>query len=62
MEDPPGIRRDLALGCVGALVAGLIANNGVMLGGLSWFALAAGTFGAMLVPAAYKMIDKRRSA
>ncbi|MGQ7830535.1 GlsB/YeaQ/YmgE family stress response membrane protein [Altererythrobacter sp. Z27] len=62
VEDVPGIRRDLLLGVAGALVAGLLANKGVMLGGLSWLALAAGIFGGVLVPAAYKMIEKRRSA
>ena len=62
VEDARGIRRDLALGVAGALLAGLLANKGVMLGGLSWFALAAGIFGGVLVPAAYKMFEKRRSA
>lgn len=62
VEDVPGIRRDLALGVAGALAAGLLANKGVMLGGLSWLALAAGIFGGVLVPAAYKIIEKRRSA
>ncbi|MEE1876530.1 hypothetical protein [Altererythrobacter litoralis] len=62
VEDVPGIRRDLFLGVAGALAAGLLANKGVMLGGLSWLALAAGIFGGVLVPAAYKMIEKRRSA
>ena len=62
VEDVPGIRRDLFLGVAGALGAGLLANKGVMLGGLSWLALAAGIFGGVLVPAAYKMIEKRRSA
>ncbi|HSM53478.1 MAG TPA: hypothetical protein VK839_04790 [Erythrobacter sp.] len=62
VEDVPGIRRDLFLGVAGALAAGLLANKGVMLGGLSWLALAAGIFGGVVVPVAYKMIEKLRSA
>ncbi len=62
VEDMPGIRRDLALGVAGALASGLLANKGVMLGELSWLALAAGIFGGVLVSAAYKIIEKRRSA
>ena len=62
VEDMPGIRRDLALGVAGALASGLLANKGVMLGELSWLALTAGIFGGVLVSAAYKIIEKRRSA
>lgn len=61
-EDGPGIRRDLALGVGGALLAGLLANNGVMLGGLSWIALAAGVAGAAAFPALYEFYQRRRSA
>ena len=49
VEDVPGIRRDLFLGVAGALAAGLLANKGVMLGGLSWLALAAGIFGGVIL-------------
>ncbi|MFZ9394775.1 MAG: GlsB/YeaQ/YmgE family stress response membrane protein [Erythrobacter sp.] len=62
VEDVPGIRRDLALGVAGALVVGLVANNGVMLGGLTWISLLAGIGGGALAPVAYRMIQKRRSA
>ncbi len=62
VEDVPGIRRDLALGVAGALVAGLIANNGVTLGGLTWISLLAGIAGGVVAPAGYRMIQKRRSA
>lgn len=62
VEDASGIRRDLALGVAGALVVGLFANNGVMLGGLSWVALTAGIAGGVIVPAAYKLLQKRRAA
>ena len=61
-EDAAGIRRDLALGVVGALVTGLFVNSGGMLGGLSWTALAAGIGGAILAPALYEFIQSRRSA
>lgn len=61
-EDPQGIRRDMAMGVGGALVAGLFANNGVMLGGLSWVALAGGIGGAVFVPAIYEFMQSRRSA
>ena len=62
VEDVPGIRRDLALGVAGALVLGLIANNGVMLGGLTWISLLAGIGGGVVAPVAYRMIRKRRAA
>lgn len=61
-EDAAGIRRDLVFGVIGALLVGLFANNGVMLGGLSWTALAAGIGGAILAPALYEFIQSRRSA
>ena len=61
-EDVSGIRRDLALGVIGALLIGLFANSGVMLGGLSWTALAAGIGGAISAPALYEFIQARRSA
>lgn len=60
-EDAPGIRRDLALGVAGALAAGLFANNGVALGGLSWIALLAGVAGAVILPAIYEVVQRRRS-
>jgi len=60
-EDAPGIRRDILLGLAGAVAAGLIANNGVVLGGLSWIALAAGVTGAIAIPAIYEVLQRRRS-
>lgn len=59
VEDVPGIRRDIALGVGGALIGGLVANKGVLLGGLSWTALVAGIAAAMLVPAIYKFLQRR---
>lgn len=60
-EDAAGIRRNIALGLIGSLVAGLIANNGVMLGSLRWIALAAGIAGAIFAPALYELIERSRS-
>lgn len=62
VEDAQGIRRDMAFGLGGALIAGLVANNGVVLGGLSWIALGAGIVGAAAAPAIYKFIQGRRTA
>lgn len=62
VEDVPGIRRDIAMGAAGALVIGLVANKGVMLGGLSWIALIAGVAGAAAFPAIYKFLQRSRSA
>ena len=61
-EDAPGIRRYLYIGLGGALAAGIVANNGVVLGGLSWLALIAGTLGAVAGPALYEFMQRRRSA
>ena len=61
-EDAPGIRRYMYIGLGGALAAGIVANNGVVLGGLSWLALAVGTVGALAAPAIYEMVQRRRSA
>lgn len=61
VEDVPGIRRDIAMGAAGALVGGLAVNKGVVLGGLSWLALATGIAAAVLVPAIYKFLQRRGS-
>lgn len=61
-EDVRGIRRYLLLGLAGALIGGYLANNGVVLGGLSWIALVAGIAGAIAAPVTYDMVQRRRSA
>ena len=60
-ENVPGIRRDIGFGLVGALLAGLFANNWAFLGGLSWTALGASVFGAIILVAASKLVLSRTS-
>ena len=61
-EDVPSIRRDIGVGLVGALFAGLFANNWAFLGGLSWTALGASILGAALLVVMNKLILSRKSA
>ncbi|RGP42055.1 hypothetical protein BPTFM16_02366 [Altererythrobacter insulae] len=61
-EDSAAIRRDLFIGVAGAVVAGLIANNGAFLGGLSVVALAASIAGAVIVMTISKIVQSRSSA
>ena len=61
-EDPRAIRRDIGLGLGGALIAGLIANNGAFLGGLSLTALAASIAGSAVLVTLVKVVLNQRSA
>lgn len=61
-ENAPGIRRDIGFGLVGALFAGLFANNWAFLGGLSWTALGASIAGSVVLVIASKLALNRNSA
>jgi len=60
-EESRAIRRDIGTGIVGALVTGLVANNGAFLGGLSWIALGVSVFGALTLVTIRKFVLRRRS-
>lgn len=59
-EAAGSILRQIGVGIVAALVAGLSLNSGTMLGGLSLFGLGAGAVGAMAALALYHAIVTRR--
>jgi len=58
-ENPSDILRQIAVGLAAALLAGLLANGGVMLGGLSLLALGAGTLGGIAALFGYHALISR---
>ena len=61
-ENPSEILQQMGLGLVAALIAGLIANQGVFMGGLSLLALGAGCVAAILMLGLYHGVLRRGQA
>ncbi|QUL37104.1 hypothetical protein [Erythrobacter sp. JK5] len=59
-EEASEILRQMALGVIASVVAGLFANSGTVLGGLSLLALGAASVAAVLAMIAYHMLLRRR--
>ena len=61
-EAPAAILRQIGIGLVASLAAGLFMNNGTMLGGLSLIALGAGISAAVVLLALYHGALRSREA
>ena len=61
-EAPGAILRQIAIGLIASLAAGLFMNNGAMLGGLSLIALGAGMGAAIVLLALYHGALRGREA
>lgn len=59
VEDRGGILTHVAVGVIGAVVAGVLTNSGSILGGLSAVSFLAALLGASLVLAAYVILRRR---
>lgn len=60
-EDAGDILRQMGLSLVGSLIAGLIANSGTVLGGLSLIALGAASAASVLVLVLYHTVLRKSS-
>lgn len=60
-EAPGSILRQIAIGVVAALVAGLVMNSGSLLGGLSLLALGSASGAAIALLVIYHFAIERRS-
>ncbi len=61
-EDAGEIVRQIGVSLLASLVAGLIANSGTVLGGLSLIALGAASFASVLVLVLYHVVLRRSAA
>lgn len=60
--DKPGeILRQIAAGTLVAIIAGVIANDGSVLGGLSFFALGVAVAATVVILLLYHMFSRRRA-
>ncbi len=62
IEDRGGILRHIAIGVVGAVVAGVLTNSGSLIGGLSAMSFVIALIGASLLLAAYVMLRNRTAS
>ena len=61
-EDRSGILADIAVGVGGSLLAGLLVNDGSVLGGLSATALLAAFAGGGVALAAFILVQRHRAS
>ncbi|WP_298471101.1 hypothetical protein [uncultured Erythrobacter sp.] len=61
-EEPGEILRQMGLSLLAALIAGLIANQGTVLGGLSLIALGAACAAALVVLVLYHAVLRKSEA
>ncbi len=61
-EEPGDILRQMGLSLLAALIAGLIANQGTVLGGLSLIALGAACAAALVVLVLYHAVLRKSEA
>lgn len=60
-DDRNGILTDVGIGLAGSLLAGLIANNGTVIGGLSAVALLAAIAGSVVLLAIFHLFQRNRA-